>query len=294
MKRLLAIIIVLFLAGNSSQAQFTRYIVKLKNKGGNPFSLAAPGSYLTQRAIDRRTRYNIPLDSTDLPVTPSYVTQIRNVPNVTILNVSKWLNSISILTTDANAISTISGFSFVQSVGGLAARNAGELGSTTRNKFLQEEIIDPLPPTLGRIAADFFNYGTTSYNEIHLHNGEFLHNIGLRGQGMVIAVLDGGFLNYTTLRAFDSANLNGQILSTWDFVARHASVVEDNQHGMQCLSCIAANIPGTMIGKAPKASFHLFRTEDVATEFPIEEHNWGCGAERADSLGSDVQSSSLG
>lgn len=294
MKKFIVFIVVIMCAGNTSQAQFTRYIVKLKNKGGNPFSLSSPASYLTQRSIDRRTRYAIPIDSTDLPVTPAYVTQIRNVPNVTILNVSKWLNSISILTSDANAITTISALPFVQSVSGLAARGMGESARSTRNKFAQEEIIDPVPVTLGRTAADFFNYGTQSYNEIRLHNGEFLHNIGLRGQGMVIAVLDAGFLNYTSLRAFDSANLNGQILSTWDFVARHASVTEDNQHGMQCLSCIVANVPGTMIGKAPKANFHLFRTEDVATEYPIEEHNWVCGAERADSLGSDVISSSLG
>ena len=31
-----------------------------------------------------------------------------------------------------------------------------------------------------QVEADYFNYGTSSYNEIHLHNGEFLHNIGLR------------------------------------------------------------------------------------------------------------------
>jgi subtilisin family serine protease len=142
--------------------------------------------------------------------------------------------------------------------------------------------------------ADYYNYGTNAYNEIHLHNGEFLHNIGLRGQGMHITMQDGGFFNYTTLDAFDSVNLNGQVLSTWDFVARHASVVEDNAHGMQCFSTIAANIPGQFVGKAPKASFHLFRTEDVASEHLIEEHNWVCGAERADSLGTDLISSSVG
>jgi hypothetical protein len=63
---------------------------------------------------------------------------------------------------------------------------------------------------------------------------------------------------------------------------------------MQCLSTIAANIPGEFIGKAPKASFHLFRTEDVSSEFPIEEFNWVCGAERADSTGADLISSSVG
>ncbi len=295
MKKLLLLFAVFLSVATGAEAQFSRYLVKLKNKGGTPFNFSSPTAYLSQRAVDRRTRYGISIDSTDLPVTPAYVTQIKNVPNVTVLNVSKWLNSVTILTNDANAITTINGFAFVQSVGGLAARNA-EGPVTSRNKFELEEIVIPLPvqPSTERITADYFNYGTGSYNEIHLHNGEFLHNIGLRGQGMVISVLDGGFLNYTTLKAFDSINLNGQVLSTWDFVSRNASVVEDNSHGMQCLSTIAANIPGQFIGKAPKASFHLFRTEDVASEYPIEEHNWVCGAERADSIGSDVISSSLG
>jgi hypothetical protein len=37
-----------------------------------------------------------------------------------------------------------------------------------------------------------------------------------------------------------------------------------------------------------------YRTEDAATEYPIEEQNWAAAAERADSLGVDVCSVSLG
>ena len=294
MKKFLPVFLVSLFLISESQAQFTRYLVKLKNKGGTPFTIANPIAYLTQRSIDRRTRYGITIDSTDLPVTPSYVTQIRNVPNVTVLNVSKWLNSISILTTDANAITTISGFSFVQSVGGIAART-NENGRANRDKFEIEESITSVPSTErpGQIEADYYNYGTSSYNEIHLHNAEFLHNIGLRGQGLRVALLDAGFTGYSNLRSFDSMNLNSQLLGTWDFVSRHADV-NDHSHGMQCLSIIAANIPGQFIGKAPKANFYLYRTEDAPTEYPIEEHNWSCGAERADSNGTDVISTSLG
>ncbi len=294
MKKFLPVFLVSLFLISESQAQFTRYLVKLKNKGGTPFTIANPIAYLTQRSIDRRTRYGIAIDSTDLPVTPSYVTQIRNVPNVTVLNVSKWLNSISILTTDANAITTISGFSFVQSIGGIAART-NENGRLAGNKFEMEEIINPLPFTerAEQIEADFYNYGTSSYNEIHLHNAEFLHNIGLRGQGMQVALLDAGFTGFSNLRSFDSMNVNSQLLGTWDFVSGNADV-NDHSHGMQCLSIIAANIPGQFIGKAPKANFYLYRTEDAPTEYPIEEHNWSCGAERADSNGTDVISTSLG
>ncbi|HEX7905359.1 MAG TPA: S8 family serine peptidase [Chitinophagaceae bacterium] len=293
MKKILSFLIAIFLLVASSEAQFSRYLVKLKNKGGTSFTLANPSQYLSARAIDRRIRYAIAIDSTDLPVTPAYITQIDNVANVTILNASKWLNSVSILTTDANAITTISSLPFVETVVGIAARTVTTDNNNSRKKFAGENIITPLLPA-ARVTTDFYSYGTNAYNEIHLHNGEFLHNIGLRGQGMQIAMLDGGFFNYTTLKAFDSVNINGQVLSTWDFVDRQASVVEDDSHGMMCFSTIAANIPGQFVGKAPKASFHLYRTEDVVTEYVIEEHNWACAAERADSAGSDIISSSLG
>jgi hypothetical protein len=141
--------------------------------------------------------------------------------------------------------------------------------------------------------SDYYNYGAASFAEVSLHNAQFLHDVGLRGQGMQIALLDAGFTNYATLHVFDSINTNGQILGTWDFVSGNADV-NDHNHGMECLSIISANIPGQFIGKAPKASFYLYRTEDAATEYPIEEHNWVCGAEKADSAGADVITTSLG
>jgi hypothetical protein len=48
------------------------------------------------------------------------------------------------------------------------------------------------------------------------------------------------------------------------------------------------------MGTAPKTSFYLYRTEEVATEYPIEEQNWVAGMERADSLGVEITSTSLG
>src|SRR4030095_8694690 len=291
MKKLILVLIGSCLLFTDIHAQFTRYVVKLKNKGGSPFSLSTPLAYLSQRAIDRRTRYSIAIDSTDLPVTPSYVTQLRNVPNVTVLNISKWHNSVTIQTTDPNAITTINGLSFVQSVAAIATRTQNN--STAGKLIIADQPY--IPSQRGTdITADFFNYGAGSLAEINLHKGQFLHNIGLRGQGMVIAILDGGFFNYTTLDAMDSIILNNQVLDTWDFYSNNTTVADDHPHGMQCLSTIAANIPGHFIGKAPKANFMMYRTEDVNSEYPIEEFNMVCGMERADSAGVDVISASLG
>jgi serine protease AprX len=271
--------------GNSQ----TKYIITFRNKGTNPFSISSPLAYLSQRAIDRRTRYSIAIDSTDLPITPRYLDSIRTSGSVTILNTSRWLNSISILTSDASALTKINSFSFVKAVSPIAPRTSS---ISLNHKTEDNELPLPQHRENGTL-ADFYNYGA-SLAQVHIHNGEFLHNIGLRGQGMQIGMLDAGFNNYLTVKAFDSARINGQILSTWDFVARDNSVNEDDSHGMQCFSTIAANIPGQFVGTAPGASYYLFRSEDAATEFPVEELNWVCAAERVDSSGGDVISSSLG
>ena len=111
---------------------------------------------------------------------------------------------------------------------------------------------------------------------------------------MIIALLDGGFFSYHTLDAMDSIIVNNQVKDTWDFSSKNTTVSDDHPHRMQCLSTIAANIPGTFIGKAPKANFMLYRTEDTNSEYPIEEFNMVCGMERADSAGADVISASFG
>lgn len=287
----------ILLAVSNAEAQFTRYIVRFKNKGTSPYSISTPSTYLSARAIARRTNYSIAIDSLDLPITPRYIDSVRLAGAVTILNASKWLNQVSIQTSDAAALTKIANLTFVQSVSSIAAKTINTNNNAPLpDKFSFERKLSPAANSVIRTnttTADFFNYGNT-YNEIRLHNGEFLHNIGMRGQTMLVAVMDEGFYQYTSLKSFDSVNANGQIIQTWDFVAREASVVEDGSHGMSCLSTICGNIPGQFVGNAPKANFVLYRTEDAASEYPVEEHNWACAAERADSIGADVTSTSLG
>ncbi|HMW27218.1 MAG TPA: hypothetical protein PKC51_11280, partial [Ferruginibacter sp.] len=95
MKKLVLVLFIALIAGiPEGRAQFSRYIVKLRDKGTNPYSLANPSQYLTARSIQRRTRYGIAIDSTDLPITPRYIDSIRLAGAVTILNTSKWLNQV--------------------------------------------------------------------------------------------------------------------------------------------------------------------------------------------------------
>lgn len=291
MKKLL-IVVIFFANSPAVSAQFSRYIIKLKDKAGTPFSVSTPSQFLTQRSISRRARYNIGIDQTDLPITPRYIDSIRLAGNVNILNISKWLNQVCIFTTDAAALAKINSFSFVQVTAPVAARPQ-PAGAPVNKPVDATGIATPNTPATPQNPTDIYNYGL-AYPQIHLHSGEFLHNLGFSGQGMQVAVMDAGFLKYKSLATFDSARNNNQILGTWDFVANEASVNEDNLHGTACFSTIAANQPGSFVGTSPKSSFYLFRTEDVSSEYPIEEQNWAAAAEKADSLGADAFSVSLG
>lgn len=291
MRRILALTLLSLVAGNL-QAQYDRHVVSFTDKAGAPFTFSNPGAYLSQRAIDRRTKYGIAIDSTDLPVTPRYLDSIRSIPNVEILNVSKWMNQVAIRTDDPAALAKINSFPFVRTVNAVAPRVRPGL-PPTKEKFRDETASGPEFPFSSRETGIDINYGQT-FNQVHIHNGEFLHDRGFQGQGMVIAILDGGFSNYKTNPAFDSIRLNGQVLGEWDFVHNATNTDGYSGHGMNCLSTIAANRPGIMVGSSPQSKFWIFLTEDVSSEYPIEEHYWVCGAERADSVGADLISSSLG
>lgn len=291
--KIYASLLLLFASAFAGHAQYSRYIIQLKDKANNPFSLSAPQAFLSQKAIDRRSRYTIAVDSSDLPVTPRYIDSIRLAGDVQVLNISKWLNAVSISTTDAAALQKIAQFPFVVSTKAIALKNGPVGGETKGMQSTAPPVSYQSRTNTFNTLADHYNYGYAS-GQVRLHHGEFLHNIGLRGDGVMIGMLDAGYYSYSTLPAFDSVRTQGHILETWDFVNRETSVAEDNAHGMYCFSIMAANIPNKLVGTAPRSSYVLYRTEDGGSEYPIEEFNWVVGAERVDSIGGDLISSSLG
>jgi len=286
--------IAILLFAKDTDAQFSKYIIQFKDKAGTPFNINNPSAFLSAKSIQRRVKQNIPIDSTDLPITPRYIDSVRLAGNVIIINKSKWLNEVCIQTTDATALAKINRLPFVVSSNPVMRIQQGNREVIeTRNKFNEEIYQTTTSNLVTRSMADVFNYGN-SYAQIHIHEGEFLHNAGFRGEGMLLAMFDAGYRNYLTISAFDSVRNNNQVVETYDFVKNEISVNEDDAHGMFCFSIIAANWPGQLVGSCPKAKFYLYRTEDAATEYPIEEQNWAAAAERADSIGVDVFSTSLG
>jgi len=255
------------------------YWVQLKDKKGTAFSIDKPDAFLSARALQRRARQHIAIDETDLPVSKVYLDTLKK-RGLEIVHTSKWLNGATVRTSDTALIRKVAGLSFVALV------QLTKPGSTTKsssNKFSSEE----------SNAYDPEKYGN-ALTQLTQLNGQYLHQVGFRGRGICIAILDGGFYNVDKIAAFDSLRNSNRILGTRDFVDPKSNIYDQSYHGMSVLSCMGGNIPGNLIGTAPDASYYLFRTEDVTSEYLIEEDNWTAAAEYADSLGVDVINSSLG
>jgi hypothetical protein len=272
-----------------------KYFVKFTDKNNSPFSVNNPSAFLSQRAIDRRTSQGIPVVLSDIPVNPEYLQGVAGT-GATILNPTKWLNGVTIYTTDPSVLQAVENLPYVAGITKSAGNDASQAKTEGMQKpfFQHESVTNEIPGNLKQgKGTSSFDYGF-GLNQIHMLNGDAFHDMGYRGQGKVIAVLDAGFYNANVLDVFDSIWQNGQVLGTHDFVRGGAIQYDEHTHGTMVLSCMAANYPGQMIGTAPKASFYLLRSEDGATENLIEEYNWVSAAEYADSVGADLISSSLG
>lgn len=281
---LLSIVTLLFFSNFTEVIAQTgnRHWIEFTDKNNSPYSFTTPSAYLSARAIQRRVRQNIPIDSLDLPVNPQYIDSVR-AKGALVRHSSKWLNGITVEASPAQ-LAQIQALPFVKrsSPNGRIVVPASQKMQAT-----------PWMPNQ-RTAYTPAQYGD-SYNQIALHKGDVLHNAGFRGEGMLVAIFDAGFINVNTLACFDSLRLQGKIKDTWDFVELDNDVYGFDSHGTYVLGCMAGWIPGSLIGTAPKADYMLYRTENNVggSEYIVEEDNWVAGAERADSAGADVFNTSL-
>lgn len=273
-----------------AQGTTIRYWILFKDKANSPYSIDKPRQYLSERALARRERQHIAINSRDLPVNPAYVKGVTAL-GANVKGRSKWFNGVSVEVTDEHQLDAIKALPYVQSIQKIVITP----DATNAHKFdLETSSVQKIAPVVEtRQLNSGLNYGP-AHGQVHQINMDCMHALGYMGQGMVIAQLDAGWYTADTLPVFDSLRANNQILGCRDFVTGDTMVYEDNPHGMNVLSTMGGNMPGQIIGTAPKAKYWLLRTEDAASESIQEEINWLEGAEFADSVGADVINSSLG
>lgn len=257
-----------------------RYRLTLKDKANNPYSLQHPEAFLSQKSLERRQRLGIQVDEHDLPITPAYLKQIAQT-GCRIFNYSKWNNTVQVEVYDTLELAKLEALPFITST--------LLVYKLERDSIESKPVINRAEKVKNDIKDYFKPYGKLQ-TQAELINIPALHEKGYRGEGMTIAVLDGGFNNADLITAFDST----RILGIRNFTRPGEDMFADHAHGMMVLSCMMPNIPKKIVGTAPCANYYLFETEDTDTEYRGEEDNWCAAVEYADSLGVDVISSSLG
>ena len=116
MKRL-GLLFLLIVTSLFAQAQVATdiYWVQFTDKNNSPYSIDNPEAYLSPRALERRARQGIGIDEYDIPVNPQYLQAVAAC-GAEILNPTKWLNGVTIHTTDASVIEAINALEFVSAI----------------------------------------------------------------------------------------------------------------------------------------------------------------------------------
>lgn len=275
-----------------SQAQ-DRYAVYFKYKPQESLSLSSPQNFLTAKALERRNREGIQADSLDLPVSGKYLASVSEVANY-VLYASKWMNA-AVLVTDEAGLDKLKALPFVEKVELVAKGFLPNPGARMRYKVFASVTLETNceNPKLNTRELAISNNNYDFQNQ--LIGIDKMHEEGYTGAGVAIAVFDAGFPGTNNATSFGHLFTNNQIVGQRDFVRPwNTEVFIDNQHGTNVLSLIAANEPGKLVSGAYDADYILVITEEVATEYRVEEFNWVRGAEYADSLGVDIINSSVG
>jgi subtilisin family serine protease len=243
-------------------------MVFFTDKDDTPYSIDQPQEFLTLKAIERNGRI---VSFEDLPVTPDYIALLES-NNALVLGTTNWLNGALIELPESD-LTTIQGLYFVKNTEYVSPNERPAIGG--RDEMLEEE--EEVEATLP---------------QFDILNIDRMHEEGYYGEGVLIAVLDGGFEDVDTGGYFSHIFEGNQVIDGHNFVTGGPDIYDHSRHGTRVFSTIAA-LGDDYEGIATKSNYLLYVTE-AEFEYRIEEYNWLLAAERADSLGVDIISTSVG
>ncbi|MBR5665535.1 MAG: hypothetical protein IKX13_07275, partial [Bacteroidales bacterium] len=191
-----------------------------------------PYSYFDAKAIERyRLNHADLYDSTNFPLNAQYCESVANLSDE-VVGESRWLNAVAVVA-DEEAATAIRQFPFVKKMVPIrsdvmlcaqpeeSAEESMESGMAEAEKLLSD-------------AAEPYSL----HAQLKRMGGEEFAKANLRGKGIRIAVLDGGFPMVDKHEAFQHLRDNHQILNTYNFPKKCENVYGWNSHGTMTLSCI--------------------------------------------------------
>ena len=237
------------------------------------------------KALDRRAKVGAELSYGDLPVSRRYVDRLV-ASGVKVRAVSRWLNAASV-EADASQVAALEAMPFVIRLEPVAVYRR-----PSDHQTLAGLEAKALPPT-------DYGYADEQIKLMRIHE---LHQRGYNGSGVRLCLIDTGFdrEHEALRRARIIAERDFQ--RPGDFVTSYQEEQDSTRiqtwHGTAMLSIIGAYKPGVLVGSAYNCDFILAKTEhyhsDNEPDFYQEEDWWVAALEWADSLGTDIVSSSLG
>jgi subtilisin family serine protease len=261
-----------------------------KDKGNNLNKLySAPKNVVSELSLKRREKVldkSSLIDYSDLPVYQDYISKLQS-EGFEVKQISKWFNGVSGYITKQE-LDNILGLSFVDK-----ADIVYQFKKRAEIKEPKNEL-NKVSATYRPTGENSLNYGP-SLAQLQQINVPALHDLGYKGQGVTICVMDAG-ISLLSHEVFDSL----KIIATYDFVNHRTYIGDDSgghgegSHGTMTLSLIGGYKPGQLIGPAYGSNYILAKTENTDSESPIEEDNWIAAMEWADNIGVEVTSTSLG
>ena len=229
---------------------------------------------LSPRAIEQRAKWGIATDEKDYPVARLYTDSLQRM-GATIHHTSRWFNGATVEMKPELA-EKVKGLKFVT-----------EVEMTRDNTHPGELYAKHRTPVFTAVREES---GLLTDDQLRLYNLLPLHQAGFEGQGILMTVCDGGFQNADRLSCFRHELELGHFDFTDDASDFYGST---GLHGTCCLSAISG-IREDYHGAATKAQYYLMRSEEYEPESPKEMDNLVAALEKADSLGVNVFSVSLG
>lgn len=266
-----AFYILTFLWSVTLSAQESYMLVYFTDKGDT--ATVKPSVFLSEPALLRRQKQNIPVTYDDYPVRSEYINSVAG-KGYRVIHVLKWINAVCVeKKSDSRELASLS---FVKDVVPLKHRQMRAASLCMVN---------------------IETNGVNTDNQLQMIGLDVMHAHGFTGKGVRIAVFDNGFENIDRIKAFSRLLNEGRVEARKNFVDTGIDPfrVPGGSHGGFVLSVLAGyDRAQAFYGSAYDATYLLAVTEDIDSETELEEINWARAAEWADSAGADIISSSLG
>ncbi len=260
------------------------------DEGSDAYKIAMSG--LSDKAIWRRRKVlgeNKIVSYIDLPVNPEYIEKVKSL-GVKPYAISKWFNAISVQVLKGK-LDEIKKLPFVEKIEGVHFLETVKILSSSKKVFKTAPDIK---------SNTKYNYGFSYWQNEQISVTK-LHNYGITGYGVRVGMCDDGF-NWRNHQALKTR----RVLGEYDWIFKDdstlnqippnqvpADVWDQDGHGTATMSSLGGYYPGKFIGPAFDVEFYLSKTENDATETPVEEDFYLEAVEWMEVNGIEVISSSL-